>query len=487
MNFLKADDVSLHIKNMTGWQGADACILVPIGGAINKSLPPGGGSGLEEKTQPEVAKSSEHLQDSRMQASLAGPVAPEERYTLIDALRGFALAGVLLVNLEYLSVYALLPASRQATLPTAAFDGVAVAVTELLVNIKFITLFSLLFGLGFMLQLERARARGAGGIARYARRLLVLAAIGAVHGFFVWWGDILLTYAVVGLLMLAFARLPDRVLVALGLVTAVALPSLLKPWMHPLLSAMPGQAEVSAASAAAFTSTSWTRTLRANLVVSGWERVSSLALVGFVLGRFLLGLWAGRRGLLQRPLEHQPLLRRLCVWGLSIGVATRLLSWAGTAPRTMLPQLDVGARELVARILDGIAPLALGIGYAAGFVLLYQRPAWQRRLRVLAPVGRMALTHYLSQSLLGVMLFYGIGLGLGPRWGMAGVLGAWMLIFGTQVLLSHLWLARFRYGPLEWLWRWMTYGGPSPRMRKGGDGTPIRGGDANAPACNESV
>jgi uncharacterized protein len=84
----------------------------------------------------------------------------------------------------------------------------------------------------------------------------------------------------------------------------------------------------------------------------------------------------------------------------------------------------------------------------------------------------MALTHYLSQSVLGVTLFYGIGLGLGPRWGMAGVLGACVLIFGTQVLLSHLWLARFRYGPLEWLWRWMTYGGPPPQMRQGPDSTP---------------
>lgn len=407
-----------------------------------------------------------------MQASLESPVAPKERYTVVDALRGFALAGVLLVNLEYLTVYALLPASRQAALPTAAFDTVAVAVTELLVNIKFITLFSLLFGLGFALQIERARARGAGGIARYARRLVVLAAIGAVHGFFVWWGDILLTYAVVGLLMLAFVRLPDRVLVPLGIVSAVALPSLLKPWMHPLLSAMPGQAEVSAASVEAFTSTSWARTLHGNLMFSGWERVSSLALVSFVLGRFLLGLWAGRRGLLQRPLEHLPLLRRLCLWGFSIGVAAWLLSRAGTASHTTLPALHGGARLLVLRLLEGIAALALGIGYAAGFVLLYQRPAWQRRLRVLAPVGRMALTHYLSQSVFGVMLFYGIGLGLGPRWGMPGVLGACALIFGMQVLWSHLWLARFRYGPLEWLWRWITYGGPPPRMRQGPDSTP---------------
>lgn len=422
-----------------------------------------------------------------MQASLASPVAPEERYTLIDALRGFALAGVLLINLEYLSVYALLPASQRAALPTAAFDGVAAAVVELVANIKFITLFSLLFGLGFALQLERARARGASGIARYARRLMVLAAIGAVHGFFVWWGDILLTYAVVGLLMLAFVKLSDRVLVPLGIITAMALPSLLKPWMHPLLSAMPGQAEVSAASAAAFTSGSWTRALHANLMFSGWERVSSLALVSFVLGHFLLGLWAGRRGLLQRPLEHLPLLRRLCIWGLLIGMAMQLLSWAGAAPRRWLPQLHAGVREMVVHILDGMGPLALGIGYAAGFVLLYQRPAWQRRLGVLAPVGRMALTHYLSQSVLGVLLFYGIGLGVGPRWGMAGVLGACTLIFGTQVLLSHLWLARFRYGPLEWLWRWMTYGGPPPRMRQGANNAPRPRGDADASARSEPI
>jgi uncharacterized protein len=94
--------------------------------------------------------------------------------------------------------------------------------------------------------------------------------------------------------------------------------------------------------------------------------------------------------------------------------------------------------------------------------LLFLQPAWQTRMRVLAPMGRMALTHYLMQSVLGIVLFYGIGLGIGPRWGVAGWLAAWALIFFAQVGLSHWWLARFRFGPAEWLWRSMTYGRPQP-------------------------
>ncbi|MET0654806.1 MAG: DUF418 domain-containing protein [Pseudoxanthomonas sp.] len=390
-------------------------------------------------------------------------VPARERHDLIDALRGFALGGVLMVNLASFTLYEFLPDTARARLPTARMDAIALQAMELLVNIKFITLFSLLFGLGFSLQMEQAQ--GGGGLARFVRRLLILLAIGLIHSYFIWWGDILLTYAVAGLLLVGFRHASSRVLLVAGLGLALLVPPLISPFMREVLSAWPKQAEVYAAALDGFSSASFAGALRANIDAANWARVSNWALLCFVLGRFLLGYWAGRRGLLQRPAQNESLIKRLFWWGMAIGVAMTALQFTQAGLRQQYPLLDSEACKFAIRVLLRAGPLALGISYAAGFVLLFLRPGWRRGLNVLAPVGRMALTHYLSQSVIGIALFYGIGLGIGPGWGVAGLMLAWALIFGAQIALSHWWLARFRFGPMEWLWRCLTYGRRQPLRR----------------------
>jgi uncharacterized protein len=390
-------------------------------------------------------------------ALAATPTSPSERHELIDALRGFALAGVLMVNLASFTQYEFLGDAARARLPSAAFDAIATQAVELFVNVKFITLFSLLFGLGFALQLERAQARGMEGLWRYARRLLVLLGFGFVHSYFVWWGDILLTYAVVGLLMLPFRNLSDRALLVAGFAITV-LPPLVAPNVRALLPTMPTQAIAYAEGAIAFASADVAATFRANVDLANWARVSNWALVLFVLSRFLFGYWAGRRGLLQAPERHRAMLRGLFAGSVVAGVALTALSFVQAPLRAAYPTIDTDTVKLLIRMLLRLGPLAIGVAYACGFALLYLRPGWARRLNLLAPVGRMALTNYLSQSVLGVMLFYGVGAGIGPASGMPGLLVAWALVFGAQVAWSRAWLARFRYGPAEWLWRWLTYG-----------------------------
>jgi uncharacterized protein len=403
-------------------------------------------------------------------AAQTEPPAPtRERHGLIDALRGFALGGVLMVNLASLTLYEFLPDAARTGLPTAGFDAIALQAMELLVNIKFITLFSLLFGLGFSLQMERAQAKG--GLARFVRRLLILLAIGLVHSYFIWWGDILLTYAVVGLLLVCFRHASNRVLLAAGLALALLAPPLLSPYMREVLSGWPKQAEAYAGALAAFSSSSLTEALRGNIDMANWARVSNWALLCFVLGRFLLGYWAGRRGLLQHPHRHRALIARLFWWSLGIGVAMTVLQFTQAGLRQQYPLLDSEASKFLIRVLLRAGPLALGIAYATGFALLFLRPWWRRALGMLAPMGRMALTHYLGQSLIGVGLFYGFGLGIGPRWGLAGWGLAWLAIFTAQIALSHWWLARFRFGPMEWAWRSLTYGRRQPlRYTDAGDG-----------------
>ncbi|MEP6906900.1 MAG: DUF418 domain-containing protein [Pseudoxanthomonas sp.] len=402
------------------------------------------------------------MTDIRLESiTTAEPSSPaKERHDLIDALRGFALGGVLLVNLAYFSLYEYLPDPARAVLPTARFDAVALQVIELLVNIKFITLFSLLFGLGFSLQMDRTQATG--GLVRFMRRLLILLVIGVLHSWFVWWGDILLTYAVVGFLLICFRRVPDWLLLAGGLALALAVPPLVSPWMREVLADWPKQTEVYADALRTFSSTSLSTAFDGNTRLATWARISNWALVCFVLGRFLLGYWAGRRGLFQHPAQHRVLIARLFQGSLAIGIAMTVLQFAKGGLREQFAWLDNEPGKLVIRILLRAGPLALGIAYATGFALLFLQPAWQRRLQLLAPMGRMALTHYLSQSVLGIALFYGIGLGIGPRWGAAGCLLAWGAIFGLQVWASHWWLARFRSGPMEWAWRSLTYGRRQP-------------------------
>ena len=394
-----------------------------------------------------------------------GPRPPPERHDVIDALRGFALLGVCMVNFVSLSLYGFLDPQQRAQAPSG-FDTLAADVMHWLVNIKFITLFSLLFGLGFALQLERASARGHDGIRRYIRRLLVLMAIGGVHAWFVWWGDILFTYAIVGLLMIPLRNASDRVLLITGILAAV-LPPLLAPAVRAVLPELAPQAEMYGRALEAFSSPSWPQALAFNMEMSGWARLSNWALVCFVLGRFLLGYWAGRKGLLQSPGRYLPLLRSILA-GALVAWSLSTLLWLTQAPmRAAWPAIDVEPVKMLIRMLLRIGPLALGIAYAVGFVLLFHRPAWSRRLNFLAPLGRMALTNYLAQSMLGIALFYGIGLGLGPADGMGVVLLASTLVLALQAIWSRWWLDRFLYGPVEWLWRWLTYG-EQPRFRRHG-------------------
>ena len=156
------------------------------------------------------------------------------------------------------------------------------------------------------------------------------------------------------------------------------------------------------------------------------------------------------------------MLRRIFLGALGLGLASTTLSQFQPAMLATWPAMDTGTPRILIRMLLRIGPLAIGIAYAVGFVLLFYRPAWARRLRVLAPFGRMALTNYVTQSLMGIALFYGVGLGVGPRFGMIGVLVACASMVALQMWWSRVWLAHFTHGPLEWVWRWFTQGSRPP-------------------------
>jgi uncharacterized protein len=474
------------------------------------------------------------------------PIATSDRIQALDVIRGFALIGIFMMNVEFFN-RAL--GSIDLGLPSVAtgLDYWAGWFVYVFVQGKFWTMFSLLFGMGFAVMLGRAEQAGRAFLGPYVRRTLALAVFGALHAIFIWAGDILFGYAMGAvLLMIVFYTQPKLLLMLAGTCLGVALlfvglskvmPSA-PPWQPfafialPLLvlctvaaalrrwpikalrnaglvlyllpflmmavggivqmrrAAEPERDRIAQAAAdtpvkqAALTkklkeraasrleqvtlAVEEGRVMRAGsyaeaVEVRAHDFVRNLGTnAGFstiVLGMFLLGAWFIRSGAMAHPEQHLPLFRKLVWIGLPIGIAMSLLSASIVTSR-------------VRGINDGEFQMALGLmmlgnlpaclGYVGTLVLLWHGRA-RALLAPLARAGRMALTNYLSQSIIGTLFFYGYGLG---HWGMGR---AWQLIFvvvvfALQIAFSHWWLARFRYGPMEWQWRWATYG-RRPAMR----------------------
>jgi uncharacterized protein len=407
-----------------------------------------------------------------------GPVTATERIVTLDVVRGFALLGVVIANvwLWFSGTFFLFPDIREQlvrpSLDALVYNGVGVFVSG-----KAVATFSFLFGLGFAVQMLRAEQRGLAIAPVYRRRLAVLLLFGAVHGFFLWYGDILLMYALLGFVLLLCRRRSDRALLASAAVLLVAVPiamgavplvmSLLgRPMPAPDLAAF---AESGAAALAAFQGGAYTQVFMENLKMLGYFYLTPKAAVWtlYSLGLFLLGLYAGRRRFFEDVEAHHEGFRRVARWGLGVGLACSLTycaMYVGFSP-TQVAAVPRLALLNAALITFGTVPLAFG--YIATATLLLQRAEWRRRLAPFAPVGRMALTNYLSQTVICLFVFYGYGAGLIGQVGSAAALVIALLVFAAQMAWSPWWLARFHFGPAEWLWRSLTYGRPQPmRVRR---------------------
>jgi uncharacterized protein len=393
----------------------------------------------------------------------------DERIALIDALRGFALIGVLAANLPVMSGAAFLSSPQAAALPTAGADHVAERFVSFMIDGKFVTLFSFLFGVGFAMQLERARRVGA-GVRRYVQRLAVMLGLGAVHGILIWYGDILTLYALLGFLLLLFRNAKDRTVLIWGLsLECVRFLVGLAYW----LIGRHFRSTVFDHLADRIFCGSWPIVLhtqaRAYLAINVGSPMVTVWYAP-LLGNMLLGFWVGRKGLLRDPVAHAAFFRKLFWVALPLalvgaaGMVVFLIRTAGHSmhgpPRSFdwLMQLLRGAGEL--------EQLALAAVYLAGIALLWRRPSVRRALDRLVPVGRMCVTNYLMQSVICTLVFYPCYvLGAGGGMGYLGVLGFAAGLYTVQAIVSRTWLQHFRFGPVEWLWRSLTYGRRQPMKR----------------------
>jgi uncharacterized protein len=393
------------------------------------------------------------------------PSAPVSsgRIAVLDVLRGVAVAGILLANVLTFFGWFIIPPETAASLPTAAADGIAYFLERVLIEGKFYSIFSLLFGIGFGVQLARG---GDEALPRFRRRLRILLAIGAIHALFIWAGDILMLYALLGFTMPWFARKTDRSLLRWSVallampaalyVVALAGWALLAPASPPPdAGASEGPPQFVLEAFAAMGTGGVAEAFRGNLIllVGRWADLFATMRFPKVLGMFVLGLWAVRTGLALLPADHRPTLRRWALIGIGVGLPVNLLSvWAFDRWEYLPPS----AGGLLGVAAQGVGFPLLAIGYACTVALAVV--GGRRLLDVFAPVGRMALTNYLMHSVVCVVLAYGFGFGLWWRVGASTAMGIAAAVILVQIPLSAWWLSRHRFGPVEWVWRRLTYG-----------------------------
>jgi uncharacterized protein len=382
------------------------------------------------------------MEDRPVSPPAAGPLeptSPDERIPALDIIRGFALLGVLLA-------YTLWNLGNAPDDTYSRMDRLLDTVLTALIDTKFYTTFAFLFGVGFAIQLTRARARGAAIVLTYCRRLLALLAIGLAHALLLRNGDILVPYAVMGFVLLPFRNASTRTL-AIGATVGLLFPYLARgAWELAGLPFPQRPGDVHASYLA---------------VNAAWVRYwysTALFFWPASLPMFLLGLSLGANRFFENLPSHERAIRRALAGGLSVGV----LAYAGRAWLASHWPGAAGSFEhrLVLGLLWTAHAWGLATFYMSALVLLIGNPAWRRRLAPVGAVGRMALTNYLLQAALVVPVCVAFDLFNRITPGVGLLLA--LMVWSVEVPVSSWWFARFRFGPAEWLWRSLTYGRAQP-------------------------
>jgi len=376
------------------------------------------------------------------------PINPSERIDAIDVLRGLALLGVLAINVVTIFRVSIFERFLPQNALASPIDSAVETILMLAVDLKALALFSLLFGAGLAIQFERL-AKSQRRTLLLVRRLVVLLAFGLIHLCLIWNGDILTEYALAGLIVLPLLFGP-RWLLAVAALASLGLYLAMQVFPPPGLWPSTAAIRQDVAEAHRIYATGGFLDV---LAFRLRELPLFVPLHVFIfprtIGLFLLGAFAWRTGILQNPPRH--LLLSIAAPCIGLGAAL-ILCHAG----------DFIARGRTGALAEPLGTILLAIGYGAGIIGIANLERGKRLLGWAAPVGRMAFTNYLAQSLVFGWIFYGYGLGLFGRLGVASALAIGVAVYVGQVFFSTWWLRRYRYGPVEWLWRTLMYGVAQP-------------------------
>lgn len=404
--------------------------------------------------------------------SRAVPISASERILTIDVVRGFALLGIFIMNMPWFNTSFFVGADGSRLWPEW-WNVAAETIRDVLFAGKFNSMFSLLFAVGFTIQLDRLEERDPDhALPLYLRRLFWLFVFGAIHACFFWTGDILHIYAIFGLLLLALRHAPERLLWTLFASCVLYTPIM---GIIRLIVATPEGMKASIATANGWVASNNAAYGHGSFLDAAREHMREMAFlytdphnlrftIGFYILIFtttLLGLMLGRRRFFQNSAQYLPTVRRVQWWALGLGILTGAVYgfWSATVhDPTPTPFRVVAGTCFV------LCRLAIMVFYVTTIIRCVHNEKWRRRLAPMSVVGRMPLSNYLLQTLIATSLFYGWGLGW---WGKVGpaldLVLAFAIFFAIQVPLSHYWLKRHALGPMEYLWRLLTYGRTSMR------------------------
>jgi uncharacterized protein len=410
------------------------------------------------------------------------PTQPDERVALIDVLRGLALFGIIAANMRGFA--GPLTSYFQPDLIWKSRSDLWVqGFIDAFVQGKFITIFAFLFGIGFIIQVTRAEKRHSKFVRTYSRRLLALILIGALHQFLFWWGDILVTYALGGFLLIPFRKRQSKTILIWALVLML-LPVVfvsgfvaygrLRPdppqkAAEGLKKSAEGRKKTEAdmwKTVKVYQTGGYADIFKERLGELQREAMAQPGAVVYTFPIFLLGLWVWRLGILQNPEAHRALLRKGLIVGAAVGIPANIAFVWGS--RLVSGQASSGRPTGMTAI--GLALMlfgrpALSMGYSCALGLLFLRTDWRRRMMPFAAIGRTALSNYLLQTVVCTTIFDAYGGGLFGKVSLAWLLVPTVIIYGLEVPLSNWWLGRYRFGPAEWAWRWMTYRQKPPMKR----------------------
>ena len=411
-----------------------------------------------------------HKQTTEVLKNIAAPVLLAERIALLDILRGFAIFGILLVNMQIFYQPIILVQLGYAD-PVSSVDIFSNAMIKLFFEGKFFMLFSILFGYGFYIFMNKTGKKDQPVTQLFLRRIFILFLFGVMHVIVFWAGDILLIYAVLGIALLLFRKISDKgiliwsiifslmapiIMGSLALFAEVAMkvPAMALELQEELVETREMTIDLIREANYVYSNGEFSEMVEVRLKEYQLMLIGVISLYPTILGMFLIGYLAARRQLFKRIRLYHGFFRKMLILGAAIGIPSSIIyTYAGYKAPPYIPDIY----SFLSMLFHNIGGFFMCLFYVSAISLMYINGRFLRAGKILAPVGRMALTNYLMQTVICTTLFFSYGFGFFGKIGYLEGLIIALIIFASQIVFSTAWLKFFKYGPLEWIWRIMTY------------------------------
>jgi len=397
--------------------------------------------------------------------SISKPIEPNKRIEIIDILRGFALLGIIFMNMSFFSGYMFMPFEELKQISNFGLDNKLYNLLEITVTGKFYTIFSILFAVGFYIQINKNPDRTVDFLRTYRRRLFILFIIGILHTLF-WYGDILLTYSIYGFILILFRNVKPKKLLRWSLFflfVPLLLDFALLPFTEALLALNPANTNQTPIARTSypdmlnvdviniFRKGSVSEIFKLNIHNFIWKQLKNIPSGGYFkfLGIFLLGYYLASVDFFKKTPKSTKLILTILISGIIITISSKLLG--GNAYE--VPTLQ----NIRYKFLSMVGQLLMSISYIMVIIKIAPTLIGKRVLKYLIPLGRTALTNYIIQTVLMIVIFYNFGFSLFGKIGLIPTFIIAVIIVVIQIILSNIWLKYYQFGPLEWVWRSLTY------------------------------